>query len=111
MRFSNATDIYMSTAYGRQTCHFEFYLWNRKDRYNDPSGSLAAFQTIIQLIVSIWEEHLMITKLLNSVEPFRTLAMTCFRLKCFHSDKHSAKDFYWLIQSSQISDRCDINLL
>lgn len=52
MRFSDKSDIYMSTAYGRQTVHFEFYLWNRKDPYNQPSGSLAGYQTILQLLVS-----------------------------------------------------------
>lgn len=56
MRFSDKTDILMSTAYGIQTVHFEFYLWNRKDRYSDPSGSLAGYQTIIQLLVSMWGE-------------------------------------------------------
>lgn len=53
MRFSDKSDIYMSTAFGRQTVHFEFYLWNRKDLYNEPSGSLAGYQTILQLLVSI----------------------------------------------------------
>jgi len=52
MRFSDTTDILMSTAYGRQTVHFEFYLWNRKDRFEDPSGSLAGYQTILQLMVN-----------------------------------------------------------
>lgn len=52
MRFSDKSDIYMSTAYGRQTVHFEFYIWNRKDPYNNPSGSLAGYQTILQLLVS-----------------------------------------------------------
>lgn len=51
MRFSDKSDIYMSTAYGRQTVHFEFYLWKRNDPYNEPSGSLAGYQTILQLLV------------------------------------------------------------
>lgn len=51
MRFSDKSDILMSTAYGRQTVHFEFYLWNRKDVYNRPSGSLAGYQTILQTLV------------------------------------------------------------
>lgn len=51
MRFSDKSDIYMSTAYGRQTVHFEFYLWNRRDTYNRPSGSLAGYQTILQTLV------------------------------------------------------------
>ncbi|KAJ6647385.1 L-gulonolactone oxidase 5 [Pseudolycoriella hygida] len=50
MRFSDKSDIYMSTAYGRQTVCFEFYLWNRNDPYNQPSGSLAGYQTILQLL-------------------------------------------------------------
>lgn len=50
MRFSGASDIYMSTAYVRETCHFEFYLWNRDDIYNRPSGSLAGYQTILQTL-------------------------------------------------------------
>lgn len=41
----------MSTAYGRQTVHFEFYVWNRNDKYNEPSGSLAGYQTILQILV------------------------------------------------------------
>ncbi|KAJ6646763.1 L-gulono-1,4-lactone dehydrogenase [Pseudolycoriella hygida] len=50
MRFSDKSDIYMSTAYGRQTVHFEFYVWNRNDRYNRPSASLAGYQTILQTL-------------------------------------------------------------
>ncbi|KAJ6635226.1 L-gulonolactone oxidase 5 [Pseudolycoriella hygida] len=50
MRFSDKSDIYMSTAYGSQTVHFEFYLWNRRDPYNEPSGSLAGYQTILQML-------------------------------------------------------------
>lgn len=45
MRLSDKSDIYMSTAYGRQSVDFEFYLLNRKDRYNQPSGSLVGYQT------------------------------------------------------------------
>ncbi|KAG4068841.1 hypothetical protein HA402_004989 [Bradysia odoriphaga] len=52
MRFSDKSDIYMSTAYGRQTVHFEFYVWNRKDIYNRPSGSLAGYQTILQMLTN-----------------------------------------------------------
>lgn len=51
MRFSDKSDIHMSTAYGRQTVHFEFYVWNRNDKYNEPSGSLAGYQTILQILV------------------------------------------------------------
>lgn len=53
MRFSDKSDIYMSTAYGRQTVHFEFYVWNREDVYNDPSGSMAGYQTILQTLVGL----------------------------------------------------------
>lgn len=52
MRFSDKTDIYMSNSYGRQTVHFEFYAYNRKDVYNQPIASLAGYQTILQLLVS-----------------------------------------------------------
>lgn len=51
MRFSRKSDEYMSTAYGRDTVHFEFYLWNRNDPYEDASGSLAGYQTILQTLV------------------------------------------------------------
>ncbi len=52
MRFSDKDEAYMANSYGRQTVHFEFYLWNRKDPYNQPSGSLAGYQTILQMLVS-----------------------------------------------------------
>ncbi len=51
MRFTDASDIYMSTSYRRQSVHFEFYLWKRDDMYERPSGSLAGYQTILQLLV------------------------------------------------------------
>lgn len=51
MRFSDKSDIYMSNSYGRQSVHFEFYLWKRKDEYNHASGSLAGYQTILQTLV------------------------------------------------------------
>ncbi len=51
MRFSDRTDIYMSPSYGRQSVHFEFYLWNRNDIYGHASGSLAGYQTILQTLV------------------------------------------------------------
>lgn len=53
LRFSDKSDIYMSTAYGRQTVHFEFYEWKRNDHYNEPTGSLAGYQTILQTLVYI----------------------------------------------------------
>lgn len=52
LRFSDKSDVYMSTSYGRQSVHLEFYLWKRKDSYNEPSASLAGYQTILQLLVS-----------------------------------------------------------
>lgn len=52
MRFSDKSNIYMSTAYGRRTVHFEFYVLNRKDQYNEPSASLAGYQTILQILVN-----------------------------------------------------------
>jgi len=53
LRFSDATDIYMSTAYGKQSVHFEFYEWKRKNYYKDSTGSLAGYQTILQTLVHI----------------------------------------------------------
>lgn len=41
----------MSTAYGKQVVHFEFYDWKRKNPYKDPSGSSAGYQTILQTLV------------------------------------------------------------
>lgn len=50
-RFSGKSDIYMSTAYGRDTVHLEVFQLKRTDPYNDASGSLAGFQTIFQTLV------------------------------------------------------------
>ncbi|XP_037034050.1 L-gulonolactone oxidase-like [Bradysia coprophila] len=50
MRFSDRSDILMSTSYGRVSVHFEFYLWNRDDIYGRASGSLAGYQTILQTL-------------------------------------------------------------
>lgn len=57
----------MSNSYGRETVHFEFYLWNRQDPYNQPSGSLAGYQTILQMLVSEIGglKHIMGTKKCN----------------------------------------------
>jgi hypothetical protein len=52
LRFSAQTDIYMSPAYGRESVHFEYYLTNRNDPYNNPAASLAVFQTMAQVAVS-----------------------------------------------------------
>lgn len=51
MRFSGKSDVYMSTAYQRDTVHVEFALWKRTDTYNEASGSLAGYQTILQTMV------------------------------------------------------------
>lgn len=51
MRFSGKSHDYMSTSYGRDAVHVEFYLWNRDDPYNDASASLAGYQTILQTLV------------------------------------------------------------
>lgn len=53
LRFSDTSDIYMSTAFGKQVVHFEFYEWKRKNHYTDPTGSLAGYQTILQTLVNI----------------------------------------------------------
>lgn len=50
LRFSNDSDIYMSTSYKRPSCHFEFQLWKRTDAYNEASGNLAGYQTILQAL-------------------------------------------------------------
>lgn len=41
----------MSTAYGRDTVHFEWYVVDRINLYEDASPSLAAYQTIMQTLV------------------------------------------------------------
>lgn len=51
MRFSDKDETYMSNSYGRQSVHFEFYMINRKDWYNEASSSLAGYQTILQMLV------------------------------------------------------------
>jgi len=51
MRFSAPSDIYMSTAYGRTSVHFEYYLLNRLNQNTDPAASLAAFQAMAQVAV------------------------------------------------------------
>lgn len=51
MRFSAKSDIYMSTSYQRDTVHVEFAVAKRTDAYNDASGSLAGYQTILQALV------------------------------------------------------------
>lgn len=50
-RFSGKSDIYMSTAYQRDTVHVEFLMVKRTNVYNDASGGLAAYQTILQTLV------------------------------------------------------------
>ncbi|KAG4077289.1 hypothetical protein HA402_009918 [Bradysia odoriphaga] len=50
LRFSNESDIYMSTSYKRPSCHLEFQLWKRSDFYNEASGNLAGYQTILQAL-------------------------------------------------------------
>jgi FAD/FMN-containing dehydrogenase len=52
LRFSKPSNTYMSTSYGRVTCHLEFYMKTRKNAYEDPSLGLAAYQAIVQSLVS-----------------------------------------------------------
>lgn len=52
IRFSGKSDIYMSTSYKRDVCHLEFEVWKRSDPYNDASGNLAGYQTILQALVN-----------------------------------------------------------
>jgi hypothetical protein len=54
MRFSSASDTFMSPSYGRDSVHFEYYVGNRKDLHNAPSAGLAAYQAISQVIVSVY---------------------------------------------------------
>lgn len=51
MRFSGASDIYMSTAYQRDSIHVEFMVPKRTDAYNYATGCLAGYQTILQTMV------------------------------------------------------------
>lgn len=53
MRFSASSDTYMSNSYGRNSVHFEWYLANRVDMYQDAVPSLAAYQTMMQTLVFI----------------------------------------------------------
>ncbi|XP_037042731.1 probable L-gulonolactone oxidase 6 [Bradysia coprophila] len=48
MRFSGKSEIYMSTAHQRDTIHVEFVLVQRTDPYNDATGALAGYQTLLQ---------------------------------------------------------------
>ncbi|KAJ6635041.1 L-gulonolactone oxidase 2 [Pseudolycoriella hygida] len=50
IRFSGKNDIYMSTSYGMDTVHIEWFLWKRTDQYKEPSGNLAGYQTIQQAL-------------------------------------------------------------
>jgi len=50
LRFSAATNTFMSESQGRDTCHFEFYMSTRKDSYKTASSGLAAYQAILQTL-------------------------------------------------------------
>ncbi|XP_037049943.1 L-gulono-1,4-lactone dehydrogenase-like [Bradysia coprophila] len=50
IRFSGKSDIYMSTSYGRQSAHVEFFAWKRDDEYKRAMGSSAGYQTILQTL-------------------------------------------------------------
>lgn len=54
--FSGESEIYLATAYERKTVNIEYRLWNRKDLFGHPSGSLASYQTISQILVSRHEK-------------------------------------------------------
>ncbi len=82
MRLSGKSDIYMSTAYQRDTVHVEFALWKRTNGYEEASGSLAGYQTIIQIMVNekkLFREFLNLKKNLISCcvdeEIFRTFPL------------------------------------
>lgn len=57
-RFSGKSDIYMSTSYERDTVHMEFLHWKRSDVYNDASGNLAGYQTILQALVNTNKKYI-----------------------------------------------------
>lgn len=42
----------MSTSYGRDSVNFEFYIANRKNMYQKAASGLAAYQAIMQLLVT-----------------------------------------------------------
>lgn len=50
--FSGKSNIYLSTSYGRESVNVEFRALNRKNLTNDPSGSSAGYQAIVQVLVS-----------------------------------------------------------
>lgn len=52
LRVMGNSTTYMSQAYGRDSVTIEFYIPNRVDRYNKASFSSAAYQTMMQLLVS-----------------------------------------------------------
>ncbi|XP_037051389.1 L-gulonolactone oxidase-like [Bradysia coprophila] len=50
MRLSSKSNAYMSTAYQRDSIHVEFAVWKRTNVYDEASGSLAGYQSIMQLL-------------------------------------------------------------
>jgi hypothetical protein len=52
LRFSGPSQIHMSGSQGRESCHFEFYVVHRKNVYQNESSGLAAYQAIVQSLVS-----------------------------------------------------------
>ena len=57
LRFSGASKTLMSLSHGRKSCHFEFYMKKRKYPYDDATVGLAAYQAILQSLVSLKNLH------------------------------------------------------
>jgi hypothetical protein len=51
LRFSGASNTWMSFNYGRASCHFEFFFGTRYNPYENPGLGLAAFQAMLQAMV------------------------------------------------------------
>lgn len=50
--FSGVSRLLLSPSYGQESAVIGFRMLNRKDPFNEPSGSLAGYQTIVQTLVS-----------------------------------------------------------
>ncbi|XP_037045984.1 probable L-gulonolactone oxidase 4 [Bradysia coprophila] len=49
--FSGRSDIFLSPSFGQESAYVEFRMLNTKDLFNQPSASLAGFQTIVQALI------------------------------------------------------------
>lgn len=53
MRFSGKSDSFLSPDFRRDTINVEFAIMKRTDEYNDSSGGLAGYQTLLQAMVRL----------------------------------------------------------